>query len=228
MLIVRAFPVRGRAAVDELVREMNERSGEVRRFYESYGITREAWFFQRWAHGDLVIGVTQVEEPVQVKAEKYAAAKEGFPAWFKQRVMDITGVDPNVTPLGPPTELVFDSGGGDRVDHNMPLVVRAYPLESREAIEEFADQLHHRPDETRNFYEKTRTRAAWFVQQTESGPIVIAVGAMADPAFTEKHLASASDPFARWFKKRVSEITGVNPERTPLGPETDKIFDFVA
>ena len=227
MLIVRAFPVRNRAAVDELVREMNERSAEVRRFYQSYGITREAWFFQRWADGDMVIGVTQVEGPVQVNAERYAAAQEGFAAWFKQRVMDITGVDPNVTPLGPPTELVFDSGGGDRVDDGMPLIVRAYPLRSREALEQFADELHQRPDETRGLYETTRTRASWFVQQTDRGPIAIAVGAMPDPAYTAERFARASDPFAIWFKKRVNEVTGVNPERTPLGPETEKIFDFV-
>ena len=228
MLIVRAFPVRSRSAVDEFVREMNDRSDEARRFYESFGVAREAWFFQRREQGDVVIGVTQAEDPIQEKAEAYAAAREGFPAWFKQRVKDISGIDPNDVPLGPPTELVFDSGGGNRIDHSVPLVVRAYPLKSREAIEEFADQLHQRPDETRSLYDRMDVRAAWYVQQTEHGPMAIIVDAMRDSQQTAEKFASASDPFATWFKKRVNEISGVNPERTPLGPETEKIFDFVA
>lgn len=228
MLIVRAFSVRSRAAVDELVREMNDRADEARRFYEGFGIKREAWFYQRWDHGDIVIGVTEALEPVQMNADEYAAASEGFAAWFKQRVQDITGIDPNVTPLGPPTDLVFDSGGGARITPGVPLVVRAYPLKSREAIEEFADQLHQRPDETRSLYERMEIRSAWYAQQTEHGPIAIAVGAMPDPSNTAEMYARASDPFTAWFKKRVNEVTGVNPERTPLGPETEKIFDFVA
>jgi hypothetical protein len=227
MLIVRAFPVRSRAAVEEVVREMNDRADEAGKFYESFGIKREAWFYQRWDHGDLVIAVTQAEEPVSVNAERYAAAREGFAAWFKQRVADVTGVDPNVAPLGPPTDLVFDSGGGDRIKDDVPLIVRAYPLKSVEAIEEFAHQLHQRPSETRSLYDRMDIRAAWFVQQTDHGPILVAVGSMPDPPQTAERYASASDPFAIWFKKRVNEITGVNPERTPLGPETEKIFDFV-
>lgn len=227
MLIVRAFSVRSRAAVEEFARELNQRSDESRQFYESFGITREAWFFQSWDHGDIVIGVTEAQEPVRENADEYAATREGFAAWFKQRVMDVTGVDPNVTPLGPPTDLVFDSGGGERITRGEPLVVRAYPLKSREAIEEFVDQLHQRPDETRAFYERMGVRAAWYVQQTDHGPIAIAVGAMPDPMQTADRVARAADPFATWFKKQVTEICGVNPERTPLGPQTEKIFDFV-
>src|SRR5688572_32256705 len=54
---------------------------------------------------------------------------------------------PYTTLFRSPTELVFDSGGGDRVTVGVPLVVRAYPVKSREAIEELADQLHQRRSE---------------------------------------------------------------------------------
>jgi hypothetical protein len=42
------------------------------------------------------------------RVQEYAETNEPFAAWFKQRVIDVTGVDPNKTPLGPPSDQVFD------------------------------------------------------------------------------------------------------------------------
>lgn len=226
MLIVRAFPVRSRAALEELARQMRERFAEARRFYESYGVTREAWFFQRWNYGDIVIAVTEAKDPVMSRAEQYAASKEPFAAWFKQRVLDITGVDPKMEPLGPPTDQVFDSAGGGELERRVPLVVRAYPLKSREALEDFVDDLHKRPDETRAMYQRFDTREIWFVQQTERGPIAIAVAAMRDPEKTAREYGRAIDRFSIWFKQRVEDVSGVNPNRTPLGPTTELMYDY--
>jgi hypothetical protein len=217
MLIVRAFPVRSREAVEEFAEQMRERAGEAGRFYESYGINREAWFFQRWEHGDIVIGVTQAEEPAMSRAQQYAASHDEFSSWFKQRVRDITGIDPNIEPLGPPTDQVFDSAGGGDVERRVPLIVRAYPLKSREALEDFVDDLYKRPDETREMYHRFDARELWFVQQTDRGPIAIAVAALPHPEKTAREYAKATDRFAIWFKQRVEDVSGVNPNRTPLG-----------
>ena len=226
MLIVRAFPVRSRDAVAEFAEEMRERAAEARRFYESYGIARETWFFQRWNYGDIVIGVTHAEEPSMSRAQQYAASREAFTSWFKQRVHDVTGIDPNIEPLGPPTDQVFDSAGGGELERRVPLVVRAYPLKSREALEDFVDDLHKRPDETREMYSRFNAREIWFVQQTDRGPIAIAVAAMPDPEKTAREYAKAVDRFSIWFKQRVEDVSGVNPNRTPLGPSTEVIYDY--
>ena len=226
MLIARAFPVRSREAVEEFAAQMRERASEARRFYASYGISREAWFFQRWNDGDIVIGVTEAEEPAMSRAQQYAASREAFSSWFKERVQDITGIDPNIEPLGPPTDQVFDSAGGGELEWRVPLIVRAYPLKSREALEDFVDDLHKRPDETREMYQRFDAREIWFVQQTERGPIAIAVAAIRDPEKTAREYAKATDRFAIWFKQRVEDVSGVNPNRTPLGPTAHLIYDF--
>lgn len=108
-LVARAYPVRSREAVEEFARELRARPEETRRFYGSFNVRRETWFLQETAYGTFVIGVTDVSEPVDKVAAEYAASEEPFVAWFKQRVLDISGVDPNQTPLGPQSELVFDS-----------------------------------------------------------------------------------------------------------------------
>jgi hypothetical protein len=226
MLIVRAFPVRSRAAVDDFAAEMRARAAEARRFYESYGITREAWFFQRSSYGDIVIGVTEADEPALSRAQQYAASREELSTWFKERVKDITGIDPNVEPLGPPTDQLFDSAGGGDLEWRVPLVVRAYALKTREALEDFVDDLHKRPDETREMYQRFNAREIWFVQATDRGPMAIAVAAMPDPEKTAREYAKAIDRFAIWFKQRVEDVSGVNPNRTPLGPETDLVYDY--
>lgn len=227
MLIVRAFPVRSRAAVDEFVRQMYERAAAARHFYESFGIAREAWFFQRWDHSDIVIAFTDADEPALEHAGEYAATREEFAAWFKERVKAATGIDPNIEPLGPQTHQLFDSAGGGPLERDIPLVVRAYPLKSLEALEDFVDDVHKRPDETRAMYERLGVRELWFVQQTDHGPINIAVAAVADPEAAAREHARATDRFSIWFKQRVEDVSGVNAHRTPFGPETEKVFDFV-
>ena len=107
-LLVRAFPVIcDRSEVEKLTAEMNERSADVRRFYESFGVTRESWFLQETEHGPMVIGVTEVND-LETAAQDYAQTTEHFAAWFKNRVKEISGIDPNEQPLGPPTEQIFE------------------------------------------------------------------------------------------------------------------------
>ncbi|HYR29944.1 MAG TPA: hypothetical protein VEU30_15855 [Thermoanaerobaculia bacterium] len=205
---------------------MNERSADVRAFYETYGISREAWFFQHANTGDVVIAVTDAAEPVREHASDYGAAQDAFATWFKDSVKKLTGIDPNVMPLGPPTEQVFDSSGGGPLEPRAPLVVRAYPLKSREALEDFVEDLHRRPDETRAMYASLGAREIWFEQNTGHGWFAVVVGVIADPDRVAKQYASATDRFSIWFKQRVEDVSGVNPHRSPLGPGTEKVFDY--
>ena len=110
-LIVRAYPLpRGRQALEAFAAELrNDRAQETRDFYKNYG-ARETWHVQETEHGTWVISVAQLDgrEVADVGAE-YAATTAAFDTWFKQRVLEVTGIDPNLQPLGPPTECVFDS-----------------------------------------------------------------------------------------------------------------------
>ena len=227
-LLVRAFPVHcDRAEVERFAAEMRQRSEDARRFYSGFGVRRESWFYQETPSGALVISVTDVADPIENAAHEYAQTTEHFAMWFKNRVLQLSGVDPNEQPLGPPTEMIFDSSGTD-LPRDITISARIYPVQSREAIMEFADELRAQAAKTRAFYEGFGVpREAWFLQQTSGGPIVIGVTAMAQPERVQE-FAETEEPFAAWFKQRVADVTGFDPNETPLGPPSELVFSFQA
>lgn len=228
-LVVRAFPVGDRRRVDDFVRELGERQGAAREFYTSLGVRRESWFYQPQpsGRGAMVIDVTEVIDPVEPKAEDYAEASDPFSVWFKAHVYALSGVDPDTTPLGPPSELLHDSSGG-ALPTGANLVVRAYPTPDRAALDTFVGELRDRPEDTRGFYERHGVEEAWFYQNTDDGDIVIAVLATDDPERVARTYQESTEPFDVWFKQRVIEVSGVDPNQTPLGPPSEPIYEFRA
>lgn len=227
-LIVRAFPVLNRKGVDAFVREISgARRDAARAFYNEFGVRRESWFLQDSADGAVVIGVTDIEDPVEEKAAKFAEASDPFSLWFKAHVYALSGVDADTTPMGPTSEMVHDSSDG-RILTYRTLVVRAYPLRSREKLHAFIAELRDRAGELRDFYARHRVEEAWFLQNTARGAIVIAVAATDDPEHTAKSFQESRAPFDVWFKQRVIELSGVDPNRTPLGPPSACVFEFFA
>jgi hypothetical protein len=108
-LVVRAFPVlpSKEQDVEAFARELaGPRQAEAREFYASIGVARETWHFQPGPFESQVIVVTEVED-VEPAAKAYADAQQPFHRWFKDQVMRISAVDPNVDPLGPPSTQVF-------------------------------------------------------------------------------------------------------------------------
>jgi hypothetical protein len=71
-------------------------------------VTRESWHLQHTEHGSWVIGVTEILEDPETKVQAYASSERPFDRWFKDQVQELTGIDPDVEPLGPPTETIFD------------------------------------------------------------------------------------------------------------------------
>ena len=227
-LVVRAFPVDDRNRVDAFARELRERESETREFYTDLGVRHESWFYQERPAGRtaVVIGVTEVEDPVEEKAAQYSDASDSVSTWFKAHVYALSGVDPDTAPLGPVSEMVHDSSNGN-LRTGATLVVRAYPLRDRPELEKFIGELRSKPKETRAFYDRHSAEEAWFLQNTEDGPIVIAVLAVDDPERAAKSSGASNDPFDVWFKQRVIEVSGVDPNKTPLGPPSEQIFQFV-
>jgi hypothetical protein len=111
-LVVRAFPVLPGKEEDirKFAAEMaGPRRREAEQFYKSFGIVRESWHYQETPHGPMVIGVTEVDAEPGVKAREYAESSLPFDRWFKDQVLNLTGIDPSVQPLGPPSEVIFDT-----------------------------------------------------------------------------------------------------------------------
>src|SRR3954452_3290075 len=108
-MIVRAFPVLP-GKEDEAVafaQELSARGHETDTFFERHGIRRESWHLQRTEYGAVVIVITDVEGPPLERVAGYQSAQEGYERWFKNRVRELSGIDPDTQPLGPPTETIF-------------------------------------------------------------------------------------------------------------------------
>ena len=113
-LIVRAFPLLPGKEEDlrKLAAEMaGPRREEAKEFFASFGVVRESWHYQETPHGAVVIGVTEVDGEVSTVAHEYAESNRPFDRWFKDQVRNLSGVDPDIQPLGPPSEVIFDTKG---------------------------------------------------------------------------------------------------------------------
>ena len=111
----------------------------------------------------------------------------------------------------------------------MPRVVRAFPLRSsRSELESFAAQLNgQRASAAAQFFRHYGVRSeSWHLQETPSGPWVIAVTELDNPAEAAPRFAEAIAEFDVWFKAQVKAVTGVDLNTTPLGPPTTEVFGW--
>ena len=110
----------------------------------------------------------------------------------------------------------------------MPLLVRAFPLKAPVAdLKQFAQELAAKRPETDAFYRKYGvTHESWHVQETPTGPWVIGVAKLADPTEAGPRYAASTEDFDAWFKDRVLRLSGIDLNRSPLGPQTTQVFEW--
>jgi len=111
--VVRAYPViRPVEELQEFISALSgSRSAETDKFYRKYGVSHESAYLQETAQGPILIVVTLIADE-QTASSQFQAASEEFHAWFKAQLLHLTGVDPNLTPLGPSTTEVFSWRAG--------------------------------------------------------------------------------------------------------------------
>jgi hypothetical protein len=113
--VVRAYPMlpRHEAEIRRLAYELTvPRAKDKDDFYRRMGVSRETWHLQETSLGHWVIVVTDMTgKDVDAAAREFASSPKDFDRWFKEQIMLVTGLDPTITPLGPPTEALFDSSG---------------------------------------------------------------------------------------------------------------------
>ncbi|MGN6564367.1 MAG: hypothetical protein ACTHMU_17050 [Thermomicrobiales bacterium] len=82
-----------------------ERQEEYAASERALGITRELWFVQATANGDLFVAYMESADFGRALG-RFAASRESFDVWFKEQLAAVTGVDLNEPPPGPLSELV--------------------------------------------------------------------------------------------------------------------------
>jgi hypothetical protein len=114
-LIVRAFPVLPgkEEGLRRLAEEMSGREREqAAAFYRGFAVVHESWHLQKTPQGSWAICVTDVAKEPVAMARAYAGSQRPFDRWFKERIRELTGIDPDVKPFGSPTETIFQWDGG--------------------------------------------------------------------------------------------------------------------
>jgi hypothetical protein len=95
-----------------------ERQAETTEFYRRFSVSHESWHLQQTQFGPWLISVTVLDNPSEA-GPRYATSTAAFEKWFKDQVRDLSGVDSDKEPLGPPTSLVFAWSDPERPHSNL-------------------------------------------------------------------------------------------------------------
>jgi hypothetical protein len=99
-----AFPVQeGTAeAARAFMRDLDDaRRDEYDRSERRLGISKEVWFLAPTPAGELLVGYIEAED-FATAAPQFFASQDPFDLWFKQQMLEVTGID-----LNDPPELRF-------------------------------------------------------------------------------------------------------------------------
>ena len=69
------------------------------------GITKEVWAIQQTPMGELFVVFFQAPD-IAAAVGQFVASRDEFDLWFKDQVRDTTGVDLNVPPPGPLSDIL--------------------------------------------------------------------------------------------------------------------------
>src|SRR5262245_32341976 len=108
--LARAFPVKSRAALEELGRAINQWNPlEKERFYAQFGGSevRESWYFQEIEGKPYVIAVVQGDN-LEHGYRYLQTSDDDFSRWFREQIRELTGVDLTESPRGPRSERVYE------------------------------------------------------------------------------------------------------------------------
>jgi hypothetical protein len=86
---------------------LGSRRGEFEESEHHLGITRESWYLQSGPEGDMALVYFEAADPAHALAE-FGKSQAPFDRWFKQQVLDLSGVDISQPAPGPPSEVVLD------------------------------------------------------------------------------------------------------------------------
>src|SRR5215216_1402664 len=105
-----ALPILGgkTAAARTFLRELEgERKAQYAASEQRLGLAKQVWATQPSAQGDLFV-VYFAGEDIGRAFRQFAASRDAFDRWFKERVQETTGADLNAPPPGPMSEILSD------------------------------------------------------------------------------------------------------------------------
>lgn len=201
----------------------NELLGARRQEFEAserrIGVTRECQYLQPSPMGDLLL-IWAEGADVMASFASFVQSFEPVDAWWKEQLLDITGIDLNQPPEAVPEVLLEWSAPGAGGEPK-PSLAMAMPVQPGKA-----DQLRGVRDELtgarRDEFEQSEGRfgialEGWYLQPSPMGDLFLLWAEADDPMAAFTAFIQSRDPFDVWSKEQMLDITGIDFDEPPGG-----------
>jgi hypothetical protein len=112
----------------------------------------------------------------------------------------------------------------------MPYLVRAFPiLANKEAqLRMLASETGGpRKDLAARFYRTLGiTHESWHLQHSPAGDQLIVITQVDNIERRGEQYAQMNDEYTQWLKARIRSLSGIDPDSQPLGPASEKIYEW--
>lgn len=110
----------------------------------------------------------------------------------------------------------------------MDKVVRAFPIKSRGALMRFSEGVEaFSTAEKAPFFDNFSDGVEdWFYQEIDGKPYVICVAQGENLEEGYANYNKLDDHFSSWFKAQVAELTDIDVNTAPKGPDSEHVFCF--
>jgi hypothetical protein len=228
-----ALPVKpGKAAQLRAISEelLGARRQEFEESERRLGVTRECQFLQPSPMGDLFLFWAEGTD-IMAALRSFGQSFEPVDAWWKEQLLDVTGVDLNQPPEAVAEVLMDWSAAGAAAGRPKPSLAMALPVQPGKA-EQFRTMTAELLGARRQEFEDSQARLGiphecWYLQPSPMGDLFL-LWAEADDimaAFTS--FVESRDPFDVWSKQQILDITGVDLNQPPDAvPEV--LFEWAA
>lgn len=72
------------------------------------------------------------------------------------------------------------------------------------------------------------TKESWYLQQTPNGDLFVTYMESPDFAKALSEFGQSQEPFDRWFKQQMADVTGIDLNDPPPGPLSEQLSTYEA
>ncbi len=204
--------------------EVAERWDDYTASRQRIGVTREAGWLQATPHGDLLNLLIEGNDPITGNRQ-FAASRDPFDLWFKDRAARLTGVDFN-EPIPVHPELVNEAVPAGQIGkQNMLLVTPLLPGMTASFLESSRELSGKRREGWEQFQRNAGVSENRWLQHTPMGDYVLLYLDGADLSKAFAYLATSTGETETWFRQVVLDQTGVD-WAAPPPPLPEVQFDW--
>lgn len=225
-----AFPVLpGKTEAD--IRSIAERfKADPKAYWESrnaMGCTLERAYWQNTPMGDFVVAYVESSAPTVAESFGRAAMDQtAMGKFFREKVLEVHGVDLTQPPAGPPPEIVAEWTDPEVTKRGKGFAFCAPLIPEMESYaREWAADAFARDGMTESRRSRGQCLEIVTLMQTPQGPVTAIYLEGKDPEEANRDFASSTNEFDVWFKENLAKIYPPFIDFSQPVPGISEIFD---